>query len=197
MVIPLAFITTCAIANVAPQTVAAIIQVESRGDPFALNINGAIASQQHPATEKEALAAISAATAQGASVDIGLMQVNTANVFRFGYTVKDMLDPCTNIKVGSMILSDDYRNAVAVAPAGQEALKAALSAYNTGNFRSGFDNGYVAQYFGGRVQGPGADKRSLTQNPFTSSTTIFHRSEPHAAFGNAAAPTAAGRWPSE
>ncbi|RYZ75121.1 MAG: hypothetical protein EOP04_33745, partial [Proteobacteria bacterium] len=56
-----------------------------------------------------------------------------------------------NIRVGSEILKANYDRATDNFGSGQDALKAALSAYNTGNFHSGFSNGYVGKYYGEKI----------------------------------------------
>lgn len=71
--------------NVAPETMLAIIQTESGGDPFALNVNGG----REPA--RQTSAADSAATARhcvtaGYSVDLGLGQINSRNMRWLGLT---------------------------------------------------------------------------------------------------------------
>ena len=191
--IPLPFIAACAPANVAPQTIAAIIRVESGGDPLVLHINaGANGILIHPIGIANALSIVKRATSAGSSVDIGLMQVNTSNVGKLGYTIEQMFDPCTNIKAGATILSADYSGALGVAPAGQKALQAALSAYNTGNYHSGFSNGYVAHYYGA-VAGTAA----APPDPLTAGTTVFHRSSPDASFGSEAPIAVPGHWPGQ
>jgi type IV secretion system protein VirB1 len=198
-------IAACTPANVAPQTVAAIIQVESGGDPLAVHINfadgtGVVFVPQNLA---QGVAVAAAALQQGNSVDIGLMQINSANIARLGYTLNQMFDPCTNIKAGATILTADYSGALAVAPAGQKALAAALSAYNTGNYRSGFSNGYVAHYYGGSAVPSGAtpaNEPNPNANPLTADTSVFHRSgndEPNFTQSGSFANPAASQWPSQ
>jgi type IV secretion system protein VirB1 len=53
------------------------------------------------------------------------------------------------LKAGSRILARGYAGATKHFGPGQDALKAALSAYNTGNYERGFQNGYVAKYYRG------------------------------------------------
>jgi type IV secretion system protein VirB1 len=76
------------------------------------------------------------------------MQVNSRNWKRLGYTAEDMLEPCKNIAAGAKLFEQAY---LAELPKHrgneQAALRAALSIYNTGNPRKGFENGYVARYF--------------------------------------------------
>ena len=76
------------------------------------------------------------------------MQVNSRNLAALGVTIEQVLDPCTNIRIGATILTAEYAEAVHSRGEGQPALKAALSAYNTGDFYRGFANGYVARYYG-------------------------------------------------
>lgn len=89
----------------------------------------------------------------GYSVDMGLMQINNRNLKSksnpqgYNYSIEEMFDPCKNIKVGSDILKKNYDRAEKQMGPGQIALQAALSAYNTGNFTDGHDNGYVSRYY--------------------------------------------------
>lgn len=134
---------TCA-PFIAPPTLAAVIQVESGGDPLALNVNGI--GRFKPTSRADAEAIAKHFISRGRRVDIGLMQVDSTNLAGMGYSVNAMLDPCTNIQAGARILSEDYQSALGAGQHGQQALAAALSAYNTGSLTAGFQNGYVARY---------------------------------------------------
>lgn len=141
----LALASQCA-PSVAPQTVAAIVQTESRGNPFALNVNGA----RQPARQLNAADAAATArryVAAGYSVDLGLGQINSRNMRRLGLTWETVFDPCTNIAALGQVLSENYR-AVASGRHPQTALRLALSMYNTGSQSRGFRNGYVAKVVG-------------------------------------------------
>ena len=142
-----ALIETCA-PMVAVETIQAIVQVESQGDPLALNANrqdGAVTL--HP---DDIVSAVRLATQEihaGNSVDIGLMQINSRNLTKLGLTIPQAFNPCTNLKAGASVLASAYEDAVKEQGEGQPALRAALSAYNTGNYVAGFTNGYVARYY--------------------------------------------------
>lgn len=141
----LALASQCA-PNVAPQTVAAIVQTESHGRPFALNVNGG----SQPAAQINAVNA--AATAQryiaaGYSVDVGLGQINSRNMRWLGLTWETVFDPCTNIAALGRVLTHNYSAAIAGRDP-QTALRVALSLYNTGSSSRGFRNGYVAKVVG-------------------------------------------------
>jgi type IV secretion system protein VirB1 len=147
MMPPLDLIHQCA-PSVAPPTIAAIIQVESGGNPFALGINGSVKRLPRPTNAHEAAGQARYYLSLGYSVDLGLMQINSNNLPGLGYTIEQVLDPCNNLKAGSRILTRGYAGAAKRYGHGQTALKAALSAYNTGNYEQGFKNGYVAKYYG-------------------------------------------------
>ena len=175
--------------NVAPATLEAVINVESGGNPLALNVNG-LSVQPPPARDiREAAKVAASFIARGYSVDLGLMQVNSRNLVTLGLTVQQVLDPCTNIRGGATILTADYAEAVRTRGEGQSALQAALSAYNTGDFYRGFANGYVARYYGpggvpalaGGLRDAAATATPATRapppppNPYTTDTSIFAR----------------------
>jgi len=131
--------------QVASDTMSAIVRVESGGNPLALNVNGAQRLARQPKNRQEALGWASWVIARGYSVDMGLAQVNSRNLQRLGMTAEQMFEPCDNLKAGARILSENYAGASKRYGAGQSALRAAISAYNTGNYQSGFYNGYVAK----------------------------------------------------
>ena len=131
--------------QVAPDTMSAIVRVESGGNPLALNVNGAQRLARQPKNRQEALGWASWLIARGYSVDMGLAQVNSRNLQRLGVSAEQMFEPCDNLKAGARILSENYAGASKRYGAGQSALRAAISAYNTGNYQGGFANGYVAK----------------------------------------------------
>lgn len=138
-------IETCAI-DTHPKTVMAVIRVESAGNYLAIGVNGnlKLRKAQNP---KDAAQLAQYAISKGYSVDMGLMQINSNNARRFGISLEEVFNPCTNIRLGTKILSNNYSNAVDYQGEGQGALKAALSAYNTGSMTKGFRNGYVGKYY--------------------------------------------------
>jgi type IV secretion system protein VirB1 len=142
-----AALLACA-SNIAPATLEAVIDVESHDDPLAIHVNGVHRQPRRPADAAEAARIAGAYIRAGYTVDLGLMQVNSANLPALGTTVGQVLDPCANIRAGGAILTADYAAAAQRWGEGQAALQHALSAYNAGNFTRGFRNGYVARYYG-------------------------------------------------
>lgn len=134
--------------DVAPQTIEKIIQVESAGDPLALNVNKLKGKQPKANTVAEAVQIAQSYIAKGHTVDMGLMQINSANLNYLGIdNLEELFNPCVNIAAGADILTQNYIRAAKKHGDGQVALQAALSAYNTGNFESGHKNGYVAKFY--------------------------------------------------
>jgi type IV secretion system protein VirB1 len=141
----LALAAQCA-PTVAPETVLAIIQTESSGEPFAINVNGG----RQPARQTNALDAATIArqyVAAGYSVDLGLGQINSRNMRWLGLTWETVFDPCTNVAALGFVLTSNF-NAVKAGRDPQSALRVALSMYNTGSQTRGFRNGYVAKVVG-------------------------------------------------
>jgi type IV secretion system protein VirB1 len=135
-----------------PYTMQQVVRVESAADPLALHVNGVRTQPPKARTTEAAIATARAFMAAGFSVDLGLMQINSRNLAALHMTVEQVLgtDPdtvCANLAGGARILIADYASATLRFEPGQPALKAALSAYNTGTFDRGFVNGYVARYF--------------------------------------------------
>jgi type IV secretion system protein VirB1 len=177
--------------NISPVTLEAIIQVESGGNLLALNVNGLHAQPAPPRDAQEAAEIATRYIAAGYSVDLGLMQVNSRNLPALGYTIEQVLEPCTNMRAGAVILTADYAEAARTQGDGQPALQAALSAYNTGSFYRGFANGYVARYYGpGGIPALAIGVRHIAttqvarvrresppqrQNPYTADTTVYAR----------------------
>lgn len=139
--------------NVHPVTMGALVRHESGGNPYAILDNGEQGVPRsrrtlrsfRPKSLAEAVAVAKNLIAAGHVVDMGLGQVNSWNLKRLGLTVEQIFDPCTNLQATQAILANNYSMAVKRYGRGDEALYAALSAYNTGNFTAGLTNGYVRE----------------------------------------------------
>jgi type IV secretion system protein VirB1 len=127
--------------SVAPSTLASIAQTESGFEPLSINDNTTGISGV-PATRDIAMQIASKLLEAGHSVDIGLMQINSANFTRLGLTLASAFDPCQSVAAGAAILAGDYAGGDSPAEQ-QSALRVAISRYNTGDAQRGFANGYV------------------------------------------------------
>jgi type IV secretion system protein VirB1 len=137
----LAMIATCA-PLVAPSTAAALIAVESGGNPHAIGVVGGRLERQ-PRAASEALATAQQLQRDGWNYSVGLAQINQANFGRLGLSPRSALDPCANLRAMQAILGECYDRAAGDTP--QSALRRALSCYYSGNFVTGFRDGYVAR----------------------------------------------------
>lgn len=128
-------------SSVAVPTLAAVAKTESNFRTLVVADNTTGKTRDF-ATLEEAVVAGENLVNRGHSVDLGLMQINSANLRRLGYRVRDALDPCRSVSGGALILSRNYA-AVRDGTDPQVALRRALSRYNTGNVYAGYRNGYV------------------------------------------------------
>ena len=87
-----------------PALVQAIITVESGGKPFAVHMGG---TTYQPDTLEKASSLVTEAMRDGRNFDIGLMQINSWWVKRFGIAPESLLVPETNMAWGRAILRDE------------------------------------------------------------------------------------------
>ncbi len=132
-----AMLTECGPA-VSPETTQAIIQVESGGNPLAIGDN-TLKKSFAPKNFAEAVQLAGRLLRQGHNIDLGLMQINSCHMGGMKLTLEELFDPCRNIRIGTTILSEFYRQHKTDDPA--QSLFRALSAYNTGQAWKG--TGYI------------------------------------------------------
>lgn len=133
MIVPMALaalVSQCA-PHVGPMTMTAIVEYESSWHATAIGDNTAHRSYA-PTTRAQAEALAESLLAAGHNLDLGLAQVNSANLPGLHLTVHQIFDPCTNLEAGSHILRGSYKWAAGVYGPGQTALWHALEAYNSG-----------------------------------------------------------------
>lgn len=117
---------------VAPSTMAAIVQVESGGNPRVI-LDNTTGRDYYPKTVQQGTTIIRHLLRIGHSqIDVGIAQVDTENFATYGLTPSTALNACTNIRVGARILQKAYQIAVATYGPGQTALYHAFEAYNSG-----------------------------------------------------------------
>jgi type IV secretion system protein VirB1 len=115
---------------------AAVVRVESSGNPFAIGVVGASLERQ-PSNLDEAVATARHLEKLGMNYSVGIAQVNKFNFRSQG--IKDFesaFDTCTNLSAGARILGDCYKRA-------NNDWGKAFSCYYSGNFSTGFAHGYV------------------------------------------------------
>ena len=152
-------LNSCA-PSVSADTMRAIVSVESGGDPYAIHDN-TTRRAYFPQSQREAEKILSALGSH--NLDVGVSQVNAGWFSTFGVTATQMLEPCRNLRIGSVILTRAYREADALFPRPREALWHAISAYNSGSLYAGA--GYVAQVVDAAVAHPVVPNIALLTRP--------------------------------
>ena len=127
-------------------TLLAFAWFESKFRPLAIHDNTAMRSE-FPPSRAEAVARATALLAQNHSLDLGLCQVNSANLTHTGLTVMSAFDPGESMRAGAQILTGAYQqclhgNTRPTQREQQVALRCAASVYNTGDEQTGILNGY-------------------------------------------------------
>jgi type IV secretion system protein VirB1 len=143
----LALALACAPA-VHPQTAHALVQAESSFNPHAIGVVGGRLERQ-PKGRAEALATARQLLNDGWNFSVGLAQINRHNLARLGLTLETALEPCSNLQSMQSVLLDCFERASPSSGDPQHALRRAFSCYYSGNFRTGFDHGYVRRVVAG------------------------------------------------
>lgn len=139
-----------------PLTMGYIVGHESGNSNYAVNVNLAKGQAappfKAPATLEEAKAYVSWLETHGYNFDVGLGQINSKNFAYLNVTASQLFDGCENLRAAQTVLKTCYLSATKVYQPGQQALRHALSCYNTGSLTAGLTNGYVAKVAAQMVQ---------------------------------------------
>lgn len=137
---------TCA-PHVHAQTLAAVVKTESVFKPYIISIDrkGKNAGSKNFSSLDAAVAEAIKLVNSGEHIGVGLGQITDPNIRRMGLTWKEAFEPCSNLRASAKILQDNYVRAKPEVVGEQQALKMALSAYNTGSQSRGITNGYVSK----------------------------------------------------
>ncbi len=145
-VLPIAVVLALAAGNapeVAPETIAAFAEAESGRSPLAIHDNTTRRSHA-PDSVGQASSLARQLLARGHSLDLGLLQINDANLRVTGLTVETAFEPASSIRAGAQIMVAAYRQCEP-GRSRQDALRCMASIYNTGREQAGLLNGYVAR----------------------------------------------------
>ena len=116
-----------------------VVHVESSFNPYAIGVVGGHLVRQ-PNSLAEALATARMLQSRGFNFSVGLAQVNRHNLARYGLSLEHAFDACPNLQAGARILAD------CLLRSGNDLGKS-LSCYYSGNFTTGFRQGYVQKVF--------------------------------------------------
>lgn len=132
--------TTCPNLAVPAEVMRHVVQVESASNPFAIGVVGGQLVRQ-PASLGEAMATVQMLDSKGYDYSLGVAQVNRRNLAYYGLdTYEKAFDSCANLTAGAQILAECYSRS------GNDWGKA-FSCYYSGNFVTGFRDGYVRKVY--------------------------------------------------
>lgn len=148
-------------------TAQALVNVESSLNPWAIGVVGGVLEHQ-PRSRAEAISTAKALKASGWSFSVGLGQINVRNLARLGLTLDSAFEPCKNLAAMQAVLLDCFGRAqdpLAPAQTDQLVLRRALSCYFSGDFTTGYRQGYVrrivaASIISSPAHAQGADKEN-------------------------------------
>ena len=99
---------TCA-PMVEVETLAGIVSLESRFQPFAIRINSGPPLAAQPASKAEAIEVATSLIADHQDIQIGLGGVGIEQLQKLKLSVADAFDPCLNLKATATLLDGYYR----------------------------------------------------------------------------------------
>ncbi|UVD59966.1 transglycosylase SLT domain-containing protein (plasmid) [Rhizobium sp. Pop5] len=102
---------TCA-PIVQVETLAGIISLESRFQPFAIRINSGPPLAAQPASKAEAIEVATSLIADHQDIQIGLGGIGIEQLQKLKLSVADAFDPCLNLKATATLLDGYYRVAL-------------------------------------------------------------------------------------
>ena len=132
------------------ETLSGIVAQETGFKTLLININRdkekrkGYQLERQPRNKAEAIATAENLIRQGFNIDVGIGQINSDNLPKYGFTVARAFDACENLALAGSIFYWNYEEALKKYKGDEHsAALAALSKYNTGSFVNGFSNGYV------------------------------------------------------
>lgn len=131
-----ALIQECAIET-HPTVMQALVKTESGFNPFAIGVVDGYLKRQ-PKNKAEAIATAKNLQALKYNFSLGVAQVNRYNLNSYGLDYESAFDACPNLQAGSKIFNNCYTRALTKFSDENHALKAAMSCYYSGNFKTGF-----------------------------------------------------------
>jgi type IV secretion system protein VirB1 len=144
--IPAAVLLACPNLAVPARLMYHVAKVESDANPYAIGVVGARLLRQ-PTSLAEAVATARSLAARGYNFSVGVAQVNHANLKKYGLdTYEKAFSICDNLLAGSRILAQCYADAGGV-------WGKAFSCYYSGDFTTGYRDGYVQRVLASLSQG--------------------------------------------
>ena len=115
--------------TMAVETLAGIVSLESRFQPYAIRIRANKSLADQPASKAEAIAAASALIAERQNVQLGLGGIGSSELRKLKLSIADALDPCLNLQATATLLDGYYRLALRAGADTSQAEKVMLQSY--------------------------------------------------------------------
>ncbi|MDW9539364.1 transglycosylase SLT domain-containing protein [Sinorhizobium meliloti] len=119
---------TCA-PIVAAETLAGVVSLESRFEPFAIRINSGVPLSEQPATKTEAIAMATSLAAERQDIQLGLGGIGMGELRRLKLSISDAFDPCLNLHATATLLDGYYRLAMKAGADPDHAEQVMLQSY--------------------------------------------------------------------
>jgi len=158
--------------SVAVETLVSVVHTESHFNPYAIGVNAKGVAAPNPSDRASAVAAARSLIARGYNIDLGLGQINSANLRWLGLSVEDAFDPCRNLAAAARVLASNYLSVARSSPSTEVAIATAMSMYNTGSRSRGFGNGYVGRVYASSSIVVPAIRRGTAPEPAASPATV-------------------------
>lgn len=133
--------------TVAAETLVSVVYTESHFDPYAIGVNAKGVAAPKVSDRASAIAAARSLIARGYNIDLGLGQINSANLKPLNLSIEDAFEPCRNLAASARVLAENYTSVAKSGRSTEDAIATAMSMYNTGNRWKGFVNGYVGKVY--------------------------------------------------
>ncbi len=153
--------------SVAVETLLSVVHTESHFNPYAIGVNAKGVAAPNPGDRVSAAAVARSLIARGYNIDLGLGQINSANLKWLGLSVDDAFDPCRNLAAAARVLASNYLSVARSSPSTEVAIATAMSMYNTGSRSRGFGNGYVGRVYASSSVVVPAIRRGAAPEPVT------------------------------
>ncbi|AFL51488.1 lytic transglycosylase domain-containing protein [Sinorhizobium fredii] len=111
---PVAFVDlaqTCA-PMVAAETLAGVVSLESRFEPFAIRIKSGPPLSEQPTTKAEAIEIATSRAAERQDIQLGLGGIGMEELRKMSFSISDAFDPCLNLQATATLLDGYYRLAL-------------------------------------------------------------------------------------
>ncbi|MBN8954875.1 MULTISPECIES: lytic transglycosylase domain-containing protein [unclassified Rhizobium] len=111
------------------ETLASVVSLESRFQPFAIRINSGAPLAAQPTTKAEAIEVATSLISDRHDIQLGLGGIGVEELRKLNLSVSAAFDPCLNLKATATLLDGYYRLAVRVGANPAQAEKVMLQSY--------------------------------------------------------------------